>query len=185
MRDLPEQRTSPRQFMNKQSGHPATKRWRRWLIELCILLLVVAGIQWWQTRDAPSGPAPALAGTLLDGGPVDLAAERGQPVLVHFWAEWCPICRLEQGSIDALARDHRVISVATSSGDAAAVRAHMQGEGLSFPVLVDEDGALARAWGLSGVPASFVIDPEGRVVHATRGYTTGLGFRIRLWLAGR
>jgi thiol-disulfide isomerase/thioredoxin len=108
-----------------------------------------------------------------------------RPVLVHFWAEWCPICRLEQDSIDALAQDYRVISIATRSGDAAAVRAFMRREGLRFPVLLDEDGAIARAWGVGGVPASFVIDPAGQVAHAMVGYTSGMGFRIRLWLAGR
>jgi peroxiredoxin len=125
-----------------------------------------------------------LSGRLLDGAGVNLANERGRPVLVHFWAEWCPICRLEQGSIEALSRDYRVISVATTSGNADEVRAHMQSEGLSFPVLLDEEGDLARAWGVRGVPASFVIDSSGRIANAMVGYTSGIGFRIRLWLAG-
>jgi peroxiredoxin len=160
-------------------------RWRRWLLELLVVLLMLAAFQWWQTRGVASGPAPALASTLLDGSRVELnEARRDGPVLVHFWAEWCPICRLEEGSIDALARDHRVISVATTSGNAAEVRAHMQREGLSFPVVVDEEGRLARAWGVSGVPASFVIDPDGQVAYAMVGYTSGIGFRVRLWLAG-
>jgi peroxiredoxin len=163
---------------------PSKPRWRRWLLEGLLVLAVIVGVQWWQTRDAPSGPAPALDGVLLDGTPVDLAAERGRPVLVHFWAEWCPICRLEEGSIDALARDHRVISVATTSGDAAAVRAYMARQGLSFPTLVDEDGTIGRRWGVKGVPASFVIDASGEIAHATVGYTTGPGLRVRLWLAG-
>jgi thiol-disulfide isomerase/thioredoxin len=169
----------------KRSPQAMKLRWRRWLVEGLMVVLILAGVQWWQTRDVAKGTAPPLAGQLLDGGSVDLAAERGRPVLVHFWAEWCPICRLEQGSIDALAKDYRVITVATTSGDAAVVRAHMQREGLSFPVLLDEEGRLARAWGLSGVPASFVIDPDGRVAHAMVGYTSGIGFRLRLWLADR
>lgn len=161
-----------------------SSRWPRWLLELAVVAAVLVGVQWWQTRGAPSGPAPLLAGTLLDGTPVKLADARGRPVLVHFWAEWCPICRLEEGSIQALARDHRVISVATTSGDAAAVRAFMDKEGLSFPTLVDEDGSVGRRWGVKGVPATFVIDAEGQVAHATVGYTTEWGLRLRLWLAG-
>jgi thiol-disulfide isomerase/thioredoxin len=160
-------------------------RWRRWLVELSLVLAVIVAVQWWQTRDAPSGPAPPLQGMLLDGQPVNLAAERGRPVLVHFWAEWCPICRLEEGTIDALARDHRVITVATTSGDAAAVSGYLQQQGLSFPTLVDEDGSIGRRWGVQGVPASFIIDADGQVAHATVGYTTGPGLRLRLWLAGR
>jgi thiol-disulfide isomerase/thioredoxin len=174
---------NPDSDVQKQSPLAGKPRLRRWMGELLIVLLVLAAVQWWQTRNVVSGPAPILVGELLDGGHVDLHADLDRPVLVHFWAEWCPICRLEQGSIDALAEDYRVISVATTSGDAAEVRAHMQREGLRFPVLLDEEGAIARAWGVSGVPASFVIDPAGRVAHAMVGYTSGIGFRVRLWLA--
>ncbi len=160
-------------------------RWRRWLAEAALVVVVLAGIHFWQTRDVSYGPAPALAGQLLDGTPVSLASERDKPVLVHFWAEWCPICKLEQDSIQALSQDYRVLSVATTSGDAAAVRAFMQREGLSFPTLVDEEGVMGRTWGIKGVPASFVIDGDGNIAHATVGYTTGLGLRLRLWLADR
>lgn len=158
-------------------------RWRRWLLELLAIAVILIGIQWWQTRGAPSGPAPVLAGQMLDGSAMNLADERGRPVLVHFWAEWCPICKLEQGSIQSLSADYRVISVATTSGDAAAVRAFMAQEGLSFPVLVDEDGDVGRSWGVTGVPASFVVDAGGQVAYAVVGYTTELGLRFRLWLA--
>jgi peroxiredoxin len=154
------------------------------LLEAAVLVLVLFAVQWWQTRDAPTGMAPVLHGPLLSGGIADLRQLQGQPVLVHFWATWCPICRLEQGTIDELAHDYAVISVATSSGDAAAVRQFMQEEGLSFPTLLDEDGSLLRQWGLPGVPASFVIAPDGQVAYATMGYTSGVGLRLRLWLAG-
>lgn len=161
------------------------RRWRRWLVEIALVVAVLLAVQWWQTRDVAYGPAPPLAGVLLDGSAMQLASERSRPVLVHFWAEWCPICRLEQGSIESLSKDYRVISVATTSGDAAAVRAYMRQEGLTFPTLVDEDGDVGRQWGVRGVPASFVIDADGQIAHATVGYTTGLGLRLRLWLAGR
>lgn len=149
------------------------------------MIMVFAGIHFWQTRGVHYGPAPALTGTLLDGSPASLAAERGEPVLVHFWAEWCPICKLEQDSIEALSKDYRVLSVATTSGDTEAVQAFMKREGLSFPAIVDEDGAIGRQWGVKGVPASFIVGPDGNVAHATVGYTTGLGLRLRLWWAGR
>lgn len=165
-----------------KSGWP--RRLRRWSLELLLLIAIIGGVQWWQTRGVAEGPAPALQGMLLDGHAVSLQALQGQPVLVHFWATWCPICRLEEDSIDALARDHQVITIATTSGDAAAVRAYLQQQGLHFPVLLDETGEVGRAWGVKGVPASFIIDPAGDVVHATVGYTTGIGLRLRLWLAG-
>ena len=154
-----------------------------WARDLLILGLLFWGLQCWLARDLPSGEAPPLAGRDLQGRPRSLHHYRGRPVLVHFWATWCPICRFEEGSIDAIARDHAVLSVAAGSGDAEALRAYMAERGLSFPVLVDEDGELARRWRVVGVPASFVVDGQGRIRWAGRGYASEWGLRLRLWLA--
>lgn len=159
------------------------RRLRRWSLELLLVAVLIAGVQWWQSYGVVSGMAPALQGTLIDGRPVSLADLRGEPVLVHFWATWCPICRLEEDSIDALAADYPVVTVATTSGTAAELRSYLQQHGLDFPVIPDEEGALGRAWGVQGVPASFIIDPDGRIAYATVGYSTGPGLRLRLWLA--
>lgn len=160
------------------------RRWRRRAAEALVLLVLILGIRAWQQSGTASGPAPALAGELLDGKPVALATVAGRPVLVHFWATWCPICRAEQGSIDALARDVPVITVAMQSGDRAAVVQHLRKEGLRFPVLNDPDGAIAAQWGVRAVPASFIVDGAGRIRFVEVGYTTGAGLRLRLWLAG-
>jgi thiol-disulfide isomerase/thioredoxin len=152
--------------------------------EALLLLVLILGIRAWQQSGAASGPAPALAGELLDGKPVALAAFAGQPVLVHFWATWCPICRAEQGSIDALARDVPVITVAMQSGSRADVIQFLRKETLSFPVLNDPDGVIAAQWGVRAVPASFIVDGAGQIRFLEIGYTTGVGLRLRLWLAG-
>ncbi len=146
--------------------------------------MVFFAIQAWRAADLPDGPAPTLSGRLLDGRPFDLA-RADRPLLVHFWATWCPVCRLEEGAIDDLARDHSVVTVALQSGGAEALRAYLSTRGLAFPVIADEEGELARRWGVRGVPASLIVGRDGRVRFRELGYTTGLGLRIRLWLAGR
>lgn len=148
-----------------------------------ILLAVFLGMRLYQHRDLPQGAAPPLAGRLVNGAPLALAEFRGKPVLVHFWATWCPICALEEGAIDAIAADHQVVTVAMQSGDAKEVAAHLRERHLDFPVLNDPDGRYAAAWGVRGVPASFVVGPNGRIRFAEVGYTTEMGLRIRLWLA--
>ena len=149
-----------------------------------MVLALILGIRAWQQSGIARGPAPALTGVLLDGKPVALTAFAGRPVLVHFWATWCPICSAEQGSIDALARDTPVITVAMQSGERDAVVQHMRKEALSFPVLNDPDGLIAAQWGVRAVPASFVVDGTGQIRYVEVGYTTGIGLRLRLWLAG-
>jgi thiol-disulfide isomerase/thioredoxin len=160
-------------------------KWRSFAVNLLLFVIVVASIRYWQHRDMPSGAAPALQGVTLAGQPYTLASRPGKPVLVHFWATWCPICRAEQGSIAAIAQDDaNVITVAMQSGSAAEVARHMQQQGIAFPVVNDSDGRISGAWGVHAVPASFIIAPDGQIRFVEVGYTTALGFRLRLWLAG-
>ena len=159
-------------------------RWRLGL-ELAAILVAVVGIQAYRQRDTASGPAPPLAGRLLSGQTVSLAALRGRPVLVHFWATWCPVCRLEQSSIAAIARDHAVLTVAFQDGSAEQVRAYMRREGLDYPVLADPYGVLASRYGVRAVPTSFIIGPRGRIRFVEVGYTSEAGLRLRMWLAAR
>jgi thiol-disulfide isomerase/thioredoxin len=79
-------------------------RWRGWLLNLVLILLIFTGIQWWKARPLASGEAPSLAGLMLDGRAFDLADLRGQPVLIHFWASWCLVCKVMGGAIAGIAR---------------------------------------------------------------------------------
>jgi len=158
--------------------------WLRRGLELFLFIVLMMGLRAWQQRDVVKGEAPQLSGLLLDGKPYALSAKPAQPVLVHFWATWCPICRAEQGSIDSLAHDNpNVITVAMQSGNSAAVQQHMREQGVSFPVINDADSQISAKWGVNGVPASFIIDTDGKIRFVEIGYTTGIGLRVRLWLA--
>ncbi|MEO8333058.1 MAG: protein disulfide oxidoreductase, partial [Gallionella sp.] len=154
-------------------------------LNLLLFIVLIAGFRAWQQRDMVSGIAPPLVGVKLDGSAYTLPAKPAQPVLVHFWATWCPICRAEQDSIAAIAQDHPdIITVAMQSGSDAEVSRHLIAQGLRFPVLNDADGRLSAAWGVHAVPASFIISPDGKIRFVEVGYTTGLGLKLRLWLAG-
>lgn len=160
------------------------KKWLRRLAELLVFLAVLAAVSWYQSRNLAQGEAPPLSGLSVDGQMLDLEKLRGEPVMVHFWATWCPVCAAEQGSVDDLARNHRVLTVAMQSGSRQELTAWLRKEGVAFPVLPDPDGRLARSYGVKAVPATFVLDREGRVLFSTVGYTTEWGMRLRLWWAG-
>lgn len=160
------------------------KRLPRLLLELAVLAVLVVALEAFLTRNAVSGKAPSLSGATLKGETFSLASLKGKPSVVHFWATWCPVCELEQGMVNSLAEDYPVITVAMQSGKGEEVAAYLKQQGVSYPVLNDQAGAIAQRYGVTGVPASFVLDADGEVRFVTRGYTSGLGMRLRLWLAG-
>ena len=163
------------------------RRWRRWLVDALLVVAVVVGVGWWQTRNVPAGAAPDFETLFADGQPSSLAhwraAQGERAVLLYFWASWCPLCRSVEGSVDALQADWPVLTVAMQSGDAAAVAAVMAERGLAWTAALDADGAIAARYGLRGVPAFVIVDAGGRIRFAEVGYTTAAGLRARLWWA--
>lgn len=172
--------------MENQPGNKTRAgKWRAYAINVLLFVVVVAGIRAWQQRDMVSGAAPALNGTTLAGSAYTLPSRPEHPLLVHFWATWCSICRTEQGNIAAIAHDHPdTITVAMQSGAQQEVVRYMGEQGIAFPVVNDRDGRISAAWGVHAVPASFIIAPDGRIRFVEVGYTTEFGLRLRLWLAG-
>ena len=183
MSEHPDTGTEPTQ--QEHSVRKRTSKWRVYAVNALILVVALVGVRTWQQRGIVSGEAPALQGMTLAGKIYKLPAKPEQPVLVHFWATWCPVCRLEQGSITALARDNpNVITVAMQSGKPEEVAAYMKEQGIAFPVVNDPRNRIAHVWGVKAVPASFIIGRDGQIRFIEVGYTTGIGLRLRLWLAG-
>jgi len=168
--------------------NPKRRRWPRWVAEFGLVVVLVFGIQWWQARDVPRGPAPAFAAPMADGSSGSLAewraAHPGRTIGIYFWAEWCPICKMQEGSVDALRAHWPVFTVAMQSGDATTVAKALRVRGLDWPTAVDPDGSIAARYGLHGVPALVVVDARGEIRSVMVGYTTSPGMRLRMWWAG-
>lgn len=164
---------------NEKTARPL----RRWLVDLGLILAAFIAIHWWQTKPLPTGPAPELKAELISGQPVDLADYKGKTVLVHFWADWCPICKAEQDNIQSISEDFPVLTVAMQSGNAGSVREFMQQESLTFPAVADPLGVISSGWGVQAVPVSFIIDAAGDIRFTEVGLTTEAGLRVRLWAA--
>ena len=163
--------------------NPRTKkRWRSWLVYILLFLVVMQTANWWKTRDATKGNLSEFTGELMDGSAFTISEFAGEPVLFHFWATWCPICELENGTIQSISQDYQVISIASWSEGESEVKTYMHKNQLTFPVMLDNSGELAQSFGLKGVPTSFILDPNGEITFVETGYSTELGLRLRLWL---
>ncbi len=157
------------------------RRYWRHILEVLLLAGLLFGLHKYQTRELVRGPAPPFETILLDGTSMTLSDYRGRPLLLHFWATWCPVCKLEQGSLDAIARDYQVLAVALDEASDAVLQQWMEDRGVSYPVARDPSGRIARQYGVQGVPASVIVDATGNIRFVEVGYTTETGLRLRLW----
>jgi cytochrome c biogenesis protein CcmG, thiol:disulfide interchange protein DsbE len=118
-----------------------------------------------QPRPAPDFALPALD---ADEHGVKLSDLRGRVVVVNFWASWCAECRTEQAALNQTwqrFRDAGAVVVGVNFEDAPGDAAQYVAEaGISYPVVVDEKSATALAYGLRGVPETYVVDRTGRMV---------------------
>jgi peroxiredoxin len=152
-------------------------------LQILVILMLFFVVKAYQQRDVVTGAAPVLQSTLLDGQAFDLQSVKGKPVLLHFFATWCPVCKLQQYSVSALSKDYTVVTVALDSGTDLQLQTYLQQHQLKFPVIADKEGVIANRFGVHGVPTSFIIDPQGEIVFTEVGYTSGWGLRFRLWMA--
>jgi peroxiredoxin len=116
--------------------------------------------------------APPIELFTPDGTLFTLASLRGQVVLVHFWANWCEPCVTEMPSLqrlrDQFAPSFEILGVNYQEGPAR-IKSFIDKTGISFPIVRDTDGAVAKAWGARIFPASYVVDRAGDVRHVLIG----------------
>jgi thiol-disulfide isomerase/thioredoxin len=149
---------------------------RRWIVA-AVLAVVGAGLAFGLTRSSGSDDgggarrAPTFATYDFGGKPVKLGDFRGRTVLLNFFASWCGPCRKELPLLDQADGGHvKVLAVLFNDSKRAAQR-FLEGLGVHLTAL-DDNGGIAKAYGVGlhpGLPVTFAIDPEGRLVEKHLG----------------
>ncbi len=176
--------------MGEQSAQdqqkPAKKirRAKYWLKEgvMVIIVFIVFStmMDYWRSQDMPDGSIPPLVAQTVQGESIDLVTlSRDKPVMIYFWATWCPACKFVTPTVDWMSSDFEVISVAITSGENRRLNAFMENQDYSFKVINDSNGTLGREWGITATP-SIVIIKDGKIVSATTGITTPPGLWLRM-----
>ncbi|MFZ5477435.1 MAG: TlpA family protein disulfide reductase [Myxococcota bacterium] len=112
-------------------------------------------------------PAPDFALRTLDGEEVDLADLKGRKVVLNFWATWCVPCQQEHPVLLAGAARHPDTAFygVVYQDEPGKIRAWLERHGSAYPTLVDEGSKVALAYGVYGVPETYLIDPSGVIRH--------------------
>jgi peroxiredoxin len=102
------------------------------------------------------------------GNSESLSDYRGKVIFLNFWATWCGPCRAEVGEIDALyetLKDEDFMIMALSIQEQKKkVSKFMKNNNIDFPVYLDSDGTVAAMYGVTGIPTTYIIAPNGKVV---------------------
>lgn len=107
--------------------------------------------------------------SMANGSTLKLSDLKGKVVLLNFWATWCPPCREEIPSMMKLnsfmtGKPFQMIAVSIDEGGKQAIESFFKETGFSLPTYLDESGASSKAYGITGVPESFIIDKNGVLV---------------------
>lgn len=172
--------------------------WKRALLAAGMLLPLIALLAFGMTRNPNVIPSPLpgrdapqfelVTMPLAEGGEeetVDLAALRGNVVILNFWASWCLACRDEHEPLSRVAREYtdqpvRFFGVVYNDSPRNARQWIETMGGQAYPALIDPSSRTAIDYGLYGVPETFIIGPDGRVRHKVIGPVTASELRAHI-----
>lgn len=163
--------------------HAFKFRGSKLLLEVIVIIVLFSIVKLYLQRDLATGTPPQINESLLSGEKVDEKTFRGKPTLLHFWATWCKVCKLEENSISDLSKTHHVITVAMKSGTAQQVGQYLIENNLSYSVINDKHGLISKKFGVNSVPTSFILNSDGKIQFTEVGFTSNWGLRLRLWMA--
>lgn len=137
--------------------------------DLLLILLVIIGVKFFLERDLATGAAPDFAIFQSGQAPLTFHEYRtNQPQILWFWGTWCGICQQEVKAFQRLNTDLPILGLAWD--DQETLDAFLEENPLYFQNLADDNGQIARRYGVKAVPVIFIINGEGDIVFRHRGW---------------
>ncbi len=160
--------------------NPKIKKYLKESIKFIIVLAIVLNvISYFKSQNLNKDDLIYTSYKLLDNTEYNIPKDK--PVLVHFWATWCPICELEASNIEKISKDYEVITIATQSGSTEEIQNYLKKHNLNFKVVNDEDGFYSRTFNIKAFPTTLIYDENRTLKFSEVGYTSTLGLYARMW----
>ncbi|MDE0429818.1 MAG: TlpA disulfide reductase family protein [Caldilineaceae bacterium] len=158
----------------------AVSMWRIFFVGVILLFIVLLAVGLWKTiKDGQraAGEAPELSFATFDGEEVVLRDLRGKGVVVNFWASWCAPCREEAALLEQTWRREKENGIVFLGLDyldqEPAALAYLAEFDVTYPNGPDLRSRAARRYRIQGVPETFFISPEGKIVDIVVGPIAG------------
>ena len=148
------------------------------LVGVILIFILSNIINMLRKPELESSTLPKMEAVLLDGSRFAVKADK--PLVIHFWATWCPVCKLEAANIERLSKKYEVLTIAVNSGSDREIEAYLKERGLTFSVVNDRNGSWAKVFKVDLFPTTFIYDARGELRFTETGYTTTAGLLARL-----
>lgn len=154
-------------------------------IVLFIVIMTVAAnvISFYKSMDLNKQKLQEMSVTLLDK--TSYRHPKDKPILIHFWATWCPTCKIEASNIQSISKRYEVLTIAVNSGDDKKIREYMSKNSFDFKVYNDESGFFAKEFKIAAYPTTFIYDKDRNLIFSEVGFTSTLGLYFRMWIADK
>lgn len=170
-------------------GTPSRAPWqgRRWLFAVVAIgVLALLGLLFWGIRRGPSTtvgtaaainrPAPNFTVTTLDGNQLTMSDLRGKTVVLNNWASWCIPCQKESAELNRAYTQYQGRNVAfigiAFNDDTGPMRDFVSKYGVPYPVALDTEGKISIDLGITGVPETYIVTPDGQMTQKWVGPIT-------------
>lgn len=158
------------------------KLYKKSVSTCCLLLLAAALLVHASVAEAdesfkPGAKAQDFSLPDMSGRQVSLSQYNGKVVMLNFWATWCRPCRVEMPSMEKLYHAYRdkdfvILAVSVDRKGKGDVSEFVKKNGYTFPILLDPDSVLSDNYSVPYIPATFIIDRQGRIVSREYGART-------------
>lgn len=108
---------------------------------------------------------------------------KNQPIMIHFWATWCPVCKVEAPNIQRVSQKYNVLTIASNSGNNQEIQKYLDENNLDFETVNDHNSHYAKQFNISVFPTTLIYDKDKNLVFSEVGYTSTFGLYIRMWWA--
>lgn len=173
--------------MNKILNKIKQVRWRIWLRDGVVLLVVMLAVTAWQSRNMLDVDSQVITGQQLlvglDGKTGSLTAV-DKPTLIYFFAPWCQVCSLSIGNLGYLDESKvNIVRVALDYASIEEVEEFAKQHNISEQVLLGHN-SLKQQFQIQGYPTYYILDEKQKVVAKSYGYSTALGLKLRQVFSG-
>lgn len=145
---------------------------------LIIIVVALNIISYYKSKDLNKENFPYESFKLIDGSTYNISKDK--PLLIYFWATWCPICKLQSPNIEELSKDYQVVTIATQSGTKEEIQEYLRQSNLSFKVVDDVYNDFAYRFNIQAYPTTLIYDKDKNLTFSDVGYTSSFNLKLKL-----